>query len=111
MGFELFKSLYTAVTTKGVVFISILVAIVLFITHDNYFFIWIDPDGAFLITIPYGLKKLIITLAVINLIGIAIILSRRLFTTIEVIEAKCPDCKANMNTKILRCTNCRKEFG
>jgi hypothetical protein len=111
LGFELFKSLYAKVTTKGVVFISILVAIVLLITHDNYIFNWIDLDETFLVTIPSGLKKLIITLAVINLIGIAIILSRRLFTTIEVIEAKCLDCKANMNTKILKCTNCGKEFG
>jgi len=110
LGFELVKNIYSFLTTKGVVFISIIFAILLFLIYDNFIYDWIGINDELLLTIPDWIKKLITALAVINLLGISYSLSKRLFTTVEAIEAKCPLCKCNMSTKTLKCTNCHKEL-
>ena len=105
-----FKHLYSFLTTKGVVLISVISAITLFIIYDNFIYDWAQIDKSFLANIPEWIKKFITTLAVVNLLGISYSLSKRLFTTVEVIEAKCPLCKCNMSTKTLECPNCHKEL-
>jgi hypothetical protein len=95
-------------TKRGAsVFCIILAGLLLMINYNLVF----EKNEPFVSQFPPDVLRWITVLAVTNMIAMATLLLAQTILTPEVIEPKCPFCKATMFTKTLKCTNCGKESG
>ncbi|MGD1837280.1 MAG: hypothetical protein ACPKPY_04390 [Nitrososphaeraceae archaeon] len=81
MNYNSIKISHSLITTKGVVFSSTVLAVLIFFTFENYIHDAIGMEEIILSRVPNEIKKIIMTLVIIILPSLDYYSYKRLFTT------------------------------